>query len=298
MEDLIVVVIISLTLLILAFMASMINLDFDFTGEGKFPKVKLTFKKDPSLFSFLRKSKIKRKAVQEQKKFEEAEEDYVEKNLFGSVEIHYGKNSETVARRDFTIRALRDDVDKYYYFNSDQKTRVRCIFGFSENSKKLKKIEDLDSWCSSLRTDSFFGSNRVYFPITPMKSGEEKKLSLEFRSKINYQEVLPNYETTSHGYYFRMLKRTEKANFVFRVPRGEFSKICKLILIVQDEKKDLFRKEITEIEDGVFENDKTYGGGWLRIQPHTLLLSWNIPSTLEAGTMCVLEWHNKKALDS
>jgi hypothetical protein len=93
-------IVVSLTLILLAFMAMFIEIGVEWLEGSKFPKINITFKKDTSLFDFLRSSKSKGgnkkeiKTAKEEKTVVEAKEEVWRKGRDGLYTRDYNQSPE------------------------------------------------------------------------------------------------------------------------------------------------------------------------------------------------------------
>lgn len=284
-------------------MAIFIEIGVEWLEGSKFPKINITFKKDTSLFDFLKPSKSKGgnkkefKTTKKEKVVVEAEEeedvDYIEKCLFGTAFIKYGENAETIATRKFTIQALKD-VDKYYYYHPDSGAKIKLISGFNSSYEGFKKLREYNSWDGTGGSGSFSGLHRVALPLFNMKKGQNKKMRYDFRLKGHYQETLPEADIVSHYFYFRMQTDVYGANLSFCIPNGKESDIIKFKLEVEDRGKILCVKEIQNIDSSYFLLDKNSGSGWISIQKRRTTIHWHIPSVLRRGFIYRMIWFTER----
>ncbi len=309
-------IVLSATIILLAFMATTLKLDFDWIKGKKLPKIQINFKKDPSLFKFLRKTSDEEghvDVVLEEKKDlpfgnkgEESDESREEENdsdidfgyktlaYFGKAYIKYGEQAESIAKLDLLIQATRNDVDKFYYFNADSGSKIRLINGFKNINKKFVKMRDVDTWDGTVADGVFSELNRVSMNIPCLRKGEELKLSFELKVKIHYHELVGKTRLVSHDFHFRMPTLTEGVNLQFHIPHGEKSDFVKFNLISHLNDKKRILKKFKNVETDIYSIDKEYGGGWVRKDQIYNSVYWNIPSPLKAGEMCKLEWFTRK----
>lgn len=291
-------IIVSLTLLLLAFMAMFIEVGVEWLEGSKFPKINITFKKDRSLFNFLRPSNGK---VEAQKKIKEDGEntsvvkimedsDYIEKCLIGSATIKYGEKAETLSRSKFIIEALKDDVDKYYYYHPDSGTKIKLVSGFNDSPTGYKKLRDFPSCDGTCDTGPFPGINKVTLPIPKMRKGETRSLEYSLCLNCHYKEIQPGYDLVSHNFYFRIRSNLYGASLSFHLPNGKESNIVKIELIVMNGEKIVYSRDINVIGNLQFTLDNDYGNGWIDIEKRNTSIYWNISSLLKKGYAYKIKW--------
>lgn len=286
-------IIISITLLFLAFMGMFIEVDIESSDKGKIPKIKFTFKKDGELYGFLKRGKGKKKEnEQEESKGHGLDHGYYEKNYFAEALIEYGENSESIINHKVTMIADKEEVSYFVYRNIDSKAKVRCNAGFLDMPSSFQRICDLSSWDVCNSTGYFAGANKIYLPISRLRKGDTKRLEYTVKLKIGYREIQNSVDILKQAFYFRMGSDTDRALLKFRIPNGKKSIIEKFILNSSIGSKRLFNMKITNNdEDIIFLCKNGFGNGWIEKGAIYTTLYWNIPSKLKLGQVCELEWY-------
>ncbi|MBN2015795.1 hypothetical protein JW766_03090 [Candidatus Dojkabacteria bacterium] len=281
-------------------MAKLIDLDFEWPEGKKIPKIKLTFKKDPELFGFMKRSKDTRKKKQgssrKDKEVQEVKEkmDYSEKCFLGTAIIKYGEDATTLCKCDTVIEALKDDIDKFYYHNNDSEAKIKCISGFLDTNSGFKKFRDFDSWDTTSSKGSFLGAHRIILPINRLKKGEKKKLQYDLQLFGRYLECLSSSDRVSHAFFFRMNSDTNGAVLLFKIPVGKYSEVYQFDLQIIDNGKILFKESYKDLNNNVFTVGEKFGNAWVKMDKKYIHVFWSIPSTLERGYICRLDWFNQR----
>lgn len=227
---------------------------------------------------------------------EEEFNDYISKSFFGRAIIRYGEKAKTVCRREEIIKARKDGVDKYYYYNADSGAEIKCLFGFL-TTPKFKKLRDFNSWCCAGHTGVLSGLFRISLPIKTMKRNEEKRLTYELLLNGYYQERQTGIRVVSHDFYFNIRTDTDRANLEVLIPNGKVTVLTGLTLRVIYKGDFQCEKEIQLRNKEKFILESGYGKGWIRKDKKRTSVYWNINSKLKRGMVCKVVWYTKPKQD-
>jgi hypothetical protein len=287
-ETLISIVLILLLIIVLAFMASQLDIDITPQKDSLLPNIKIKFSKDNSLFSFLRSDKEKKVDTKN------SDEPFINKYFHGKAIIQYGDSALTTAQHEITIQAQQDGCDEYFYFNTDSNALIRREFGFTEIDTDSKRIREFETWDATVGTGVFSNLNRVIFAIRKLRIGQELKLRYALEMLIHYKEVLTlNTDITYHHYFFRLLNTTENAVFEFHLPKGIESKCVRCDFIIEYNNNILLNYSCN-INEGIFELPRGLGNIWIRIDNEKIYIQWSTNKQIPQGSIYKLRWFTEK----
>lgn len=277
----IIIVISAITLLLLAFMAGILKLNIDWT-ESRFPRINLHFEKDRQLLKFnqLQKSRGKKSITE-----------YKVSSCIGRAKIQYGANTKTWAKKSLSLTPTKDSISEYYLFASNTDFEIKLLSGFQKQPAGYKNLINFPNWDGSSSLGSLTSLYKLTLDIPSLLKGEEHLISYEVKQKIRYIETIEGKKNVYHGFYYRMDADTERAVLVYEIPKGEVSKIYKLMLQSQIGEESLFEEDIPLEFNKVFTLKTGFGLGWIEESKNTITLHWVINDHLVEGQLCRLIWY-------
>jgi len=285
MSDLLIVFIV-ICVLILAFMASQLDIDITPQTGSTLPKIQIKFRKDSSLFSFLRPG------VPTNNEEIIVDEPYINKFIVGEATIVYGDTSASTLNYDIQLKAIEDGMDKYYYFNGDVSTKFKRIEGFTAKDSDFKSLNKFESWDGTIGSGPFFNLHRITLPLKRLSIGKVIKLKYNLEIFPHYRELSPGIDVTYHAIFFRCLNTTENSIFKFNIPNGKESVITRFDLISEFNNRMVLNHEL-EVREGLFSLPKDFGLVSIIINENFTTIQWSIPRKSLQGTIYKLKWYTE-----
>lgn len=248
-----------------------------FVKGVKFPKEK------GELEEFLFESKIN-------KTIKPKPYDYKFKHFYGEAKIKYGDNTSSLFHIENTVEALKNNVNKYFYYNSNPRTFLKMLEGFKKPIRPKTKITVFPE------TEAFvhpiFGHTHIVpLRIPTLHKSETLKIIYDLEIKIGYPDYDEYSKTIRNGCYFRMTAPTDSATLEFTIPKLTDSPITNIsfhIAYPNNEEKELTRMK--EICNQTTKVKNRWGNATVLCTKKDIRIKWNIDSKLEIGTKCIIRW--------
>lgn len=282
--DYIVTVIVAIAAVVLALMASQIDIEVE-PQNMNVPKIKINFRKDSSFYGFFKPSKTPDVSL------ENEDEPYINTLMVGEAHINYGDDAATLAKCEVTLKA-KSPVDEYYYLGADPNTTFKRVDGFIDKDKTFKAIKDYKSWDGTTGSGLFFNLHRITLPIKSLYIGQILKLKYNLQLYIHYREVTKGVPVTYHSYFFRCLNSTDKAVFKYVLPKGKQSRVIRFDIINEFSNKEILNHEL-EVKEGVYNLPDDYGVVWISITEEFTTLQWSTARKSPRGTLYKLKWYTE-----
>lgn len=251
-----------------------------FVKGEKFPeavsKLKQLFKKDSRL-----------KMVGEEVIFKP--HDYIVDKFYCKAEIKYGKNSKTKFHHEVDIRALKDQVNKYYYYNNNCNAEFLPVSGFSENYKQPRMLKSFP-YAEGVIGGVMDGINRIPISLPVLKKDDTEILVYDVYINTGYYGGELRGERYMNGCFFRMNTQTHKAIFEIRIPTGDSRDVVMLSWYTSLRNHVTRLGDMKKITDGVVDFGNKYGNVTIVKTKEKLSIIWNIERMIETGEIFKLSW--------
>jgi len=220
--------------------------------------------------------------------------DYIVDKFYCKAEIKYGKNAKTKFHHEVDIKALKDHVDRYYYYNNNYNAEFLPVSGFSENYDRPRMLKSFPH-AEGVIGGVLDGVNRIPISLSTLRKGNTKTLIYDVYINARFYNGELKGEQYMNGCFLRMNTQTHKAIIEMQIPTGESRDIIKLSWYASLGDQVTKLGDMDEIVDGTIDLGDKYGKVTIIKTQEKLSTIWTIERTIETGETFKLRWiHQKK----
>jgi hypothetical protein len=286
-----------LLIIILAVFANILNIEISWDEIHKLPKFQLHFEKDNQLLSLLAKFFSKEKEQDSDKSSQQATDDFQVVSMIATATISYGEQAETLSHKTLTLKALKEGVNQFSYYSFDSGIKIRCVKGFLKNNKNFRVLRKFSTWEGSPGNGALPNLHRASLSIPTMRRGQTNTIETQAKVRCHYLELLPEADTISHYFYYKMDFDTFSADLKYKIPNSQIAGIFKFILSNEKNGQIIFEQEIQANHDYHFNFDEDFGHGSVTVSDDYTTVNWRINRKLYKGNICKLQWYTKRYED-